>query len=451
MSKRRSVFLFGAGATLDWGSPLTSELTDLILASGFKIKGNKKTITRFIYETLLANGFRSWEVNFETIINVIEELIVYYGRFNYGEHFEPNKLPSLVSCFFKPSFEKKLLNFSIEGGEVKHGYKLQIPAGVTYYSAHNSYHNEPPAQFFFQHLLNELLTAISLRITHYAQHAPNLSAIANESEMSQLFVKWMLKLQDRNIFRLYTLNYERIFKILMEKSGLQVFEGFDSGEYVGYTDKLRANVKRILSDSESSTHYNLHGSAFWRVLDLDKEQLPNPELVLTYGMGLPINNAPATFQMEKGKTLMVTNIVTGYQKAQKAMITPFKQMQAAFDKDCCFADDIYVIGYSLGDEHINESIKTAIRHNPEVKIYIVDPYFSKTNKDLDIALRFFPFRTTGNLSPTNVSDNVLSYLDGSLIVYTVGFMDFLKLQTDPAIAFKHRISQLGNNRNRLNP
>jgi SIR2-like domain len=451
MSKKRIVFLFGAGATLDWGSPLTSELTALILQSGFKITGNKKTITQFIYDTLLANGFKKADVTFETIINVIEELIVYYGSFNYGEYFESNKLPSLVSCFFKPLFEKKLLNFSIEGGEVKHGYKLQIPAGVTYHQAHNSYHNEPPAQFFFQHLLNELLTAISLRITHYSQHSATLSAIAHESEMSKLLVKWMQKLQGGNTLRLYTLNYERIFKILLEKSGIPVFEGFDCDECVSYTARLRANVKRILSDYECHTHYNLYGSAFWEVLELDKEQLPNPELVLTVGMNLPINNSPATFQMEKGKTLMVTNIVTGYQKAQKAMITPFKQMQAAFDRDCCFADDIYIIGYSLGDEHINESIKTAIRHNPNVKIYIVDPYFSKNDKDQDIALRFFPFRPAGNLAPTNVSDNILSYLDGSLIVYTLGFMDFLKLETDPATRFQYRISQLSNGRIALKP
>jgi hypothetical protein len=95
MEKSRYVFLFGAGATLQWGSPLTAELTTMILESGFKITGNKKTITEFIYDTLLANGFKSSEVNFETIINVIEELIVYYGQFNYGEYQDEKKLPSL--------------------------------------------------------------------------------------------------------------------------------------------------------------------------------------------------------------------------------------------------------------------------------------------------------------------------------------------------------------------
>jgi hypothetical protein len=343
MNKQRAVFLFGAGATLQWGSPLTSELTSLILQSGFKITGNKKTITRFIYDTLLANGFNSNDVNFETIINVIEELIVYYGQFNYGEYEADKKLPSLMRCFFKPSFAKQLLNFSIKGGVVKHNYKLQIPANTDYDFAHPSQHNEPPEQFFFQHLLEVLLTNISARISEYAYHTSGHSEIVHNSEISKLFTNWMKQLSDRSILRLYTLNYERIFKVLMEKSGITVFEGFDCGECVDYSPPLRANVKRILSDTECNTHYNLHGSAFWEVLNLDKDQLPNPEIVLTAGPNLQTNNSPASFQVEKGKTLMVTNIVTGYQKAQKAMITPIKQMQAAFDKDCSFADHIYVI------------------------------------------------------------------------------------------------------------
>lgn len=442
MEKSRAVFLFGAGATLSWGSPLTSELTELILACGFKIRGNKKTITQFIFDTLIANGFRKSDVNFETIINVIEEFIVYYGRFNYGENGSKVKLPSLMSCFFKPDVEGELLNFSVKGGETRHGYQLQIPENIDYPYAKYSYQGEPPNQFFFQHLLTDLLSTISARISKYAYHTKNHSVIAHEAEVSSLFIKWMNKVSQRNILRLYTLNYERIFKILLEKSGVRVFEGFDCDECVGYSDRLRANVKRILSDVDCNSHYNLHGSAFWKVLDLDSHQLPNPEIALTAGPGLPINGSPSSFQVEKGKTIMVTNIVTGYQKAQKAMITPFKQMQAAFDKDCCFASYIYIVGYSLGDEHINESIKTAIRHNSDVKISIIDPFFIANNKDLEIALKYFPFKAPGNLTPKKVSKNVYSYMDGSLMVYTLGFEDFLKLQTDPRVALEERISQL---------
>jgi hypothetical protein len=439
--RKRNVFLFGAGATLNWGSPLTSELTNLILDTGFKIKGNEVTITRFIYNTLVENGYNTWDVNFETIINVVEELIVYYGKFNYNDFYENEKLPSLTKCFFENRYEDTLLNYSIKGGVVKHGYQLMIPEGVEYYMANHAYHDEPPQQFFFEHLLNELLSCISTRITEYSYHTSGHSDIDHTTEMSLLFIKWMRQKRERGILRMYTLNYERLFKILLEKAGISVFEGFDCEEFIDYNVKLRANVPRILSDYDRDIHYNLHGSAFWEVLDLDHAQLPNPEIVLVAFPHLQVNNCPSSYQVEKGKTLMVTNLITGYQKAQKGMITPFKQMQAAFDRDCCFADHIYIIGYSLGDEHINESIKTALRHNPQIKITIVDPFFIKNKKDLEIAIKYYPFKQLTNLLPTNVDDNrIYSYLEGALVVYNVGFEDFLRMQTD--ITFKFRYHRL---------
>ncbi|MES2268635.1 MAG: hypothetical protein V4520_17850 [Bacteroidota bacterium] len=46
MNKGRCIFLFGAGATLQWGSPLTSELTAMILESGFKIT---KSVSKMLF------------------------------------------------------------------------------------------------------------------------------------------------------------------------------------------------------------------------------------------------------------------------------------------------------------------------------------------------------------------------------------------------------------------
>ncbi len=113
---------------------------------------------------------------------------------------------------------------------------------------------------------------------------------------------------------------------------------------------------------------------------------------------LPLNKELASVQMEKGKTLLFTNTITGYQKAQRGMITPFKQMQAAFDRDCSLADEVYVIGYSFGDEHINESLKTALRHNKKHRITIVDPRF-KNKMEYRLAINLFSFMQDDNMRP----------------------------------------------------
>ena len=91
MSKPSKVFLFGAGAVLPWGAPKTSDLTKLVLKSGFKIKGSDITITQFIYNTLKERKYAPEDINFETIINVIEEFISYYSYSNSRK-----KAPSIL-------------------------------------------------------------------------------------------------------------------------------------------------------------------------------------------------------------------------------------------------------------------------------------------------------------------------------------------------------------------
>ena len=166
------VFLFGAGSTMGWGAPSTHDLTKITLEAGFPIKGHSKKVTQAIYEQLTKEGFSESDVNFETIINVIEEMIVYYSEFD-----SKKQLPSLMRTFYDAKFDNNILNFSIKGGTRKHDYQLQIPEGVDYHYGNFSLHGETPEQFYFQHLLLLLLQEISERISDYAFHAEGNSTI----------------------------------------------------------------------------------------------------------------------------------------------------------------------------------------------------------------------------------------------------------------------------------
>lgn len=424
--KERTVFLLGAGATMGWKSPTTYNLTQLVRGSGFKTKDDKTTITEYLYQALIDNGYSENEINFETIINLIEELIVYYSYFDVDK-----ETPSLLNCLFSPkykNFEDEVFNYSIKGGEIKHGYELQIPAGKDYYLSNRAYHNETPNQLFLLQLLNVILSNISAEISRYAYHTSGHSVIDTTSSYSKGVSQWMEDLSQDRILRIYTLNYERIFKILLQRNEIPVFEGFDCDEYIPMRSSLRANVSRILNDKDCHCHYNLHGSVYWQVFSLDQHQLPNPEIGLCAGPNLPVNHSPASFQVEKGKTLLVTNIITGYQKAQKINITPYRQMHSAFDYDCFFADEIYIIGYSFGDEHINQCLKTALRYNGEVKITIVDPSFIKNKMDEKLAFTFFASRDLKDMKPMNVDESTRSYFDGAITVHTKTFEDLLNME-----------------------
>ena len=125
---------------------------------------------------------------------------------------------------------------------------------------------------------------------------------------------------------------------------------------------------------------------------------------------------------------MLTNIITGYQKIQKSIFPPFRQMQAAFDKDCCLADNIYIIGYSFGDEHINETLRTTLENNRKVNIFIVDPNFTKDDFDLHVLLKIFGV-SDRNLQPINVSKNHYSFLNSQVSIHTLYFKDYLSNST----------------------
>lgn len=435
MNKKRIVLLLGAGAVIDWKGPKTCELTKLIRESGFYCNDNKTRITEYLFQSLVKNGHDEKDINFETIINVIEELLIYYSSFD-----KDKKTPSLPKVFFNSSFEEILLNFSIEGGEVKHGFKLEIPKGVTYEFQHiGALNEETPAQYFFQLLLANLLTTINVRISKYAYHRNDehtkIFTEAN-TEINSLFLKWLERLNlNENILRIYSLNYDRNFKVLALKSGIsEIFEGYECGESVELGTKIRANIPRIITDFDCHCHYNLHGSAFWVPEQRDKFQLFNEELFLQASPHLTINSTEQPYiQIEKGKSIIVSNIITGYQKAQKGYIAPFKQMQSAFDSDCIFTDVLYIIGYSFGDEHINMSIKTALKYNPKIKICIVDPTYDERDGKNGYKLlqqKFINVFThyLNNFTSKRINETCNEYFDEKIIVYGIGMKEFLTIQ-----------------------
>jgi hypothetical protein len=432
--EKKTTILFGAGAAIPWGAPKTDDLTDLIRNSGerYTCVDSDKKITAFIYEWLKSKGYNNSEVNFETIINVIEDLIIYYS------HHSEKLLPSFTKSFYTLKFKKKLLNFTVEyiKGNL---YNVFIPNGGHYKISNYPSNNESPEQLFFQALLTEIIGNINTSIIEYSYHSKTAikSSILQpqNDKLNNLFQRWM-KSQSEGVLRLYNLNYDRLFKVLCLDAGIDIFEGFDCGEFIPDSD-LQPNIVKILNDFDSNVHYNLHGCCFWEVHPRDNgTQLSAPWISLT---PFPIlgssNHENAIVQIEKGKSIVITNIVTGYQKAQKSFITPFKQMQAAFDKDCLMTNDLYIIGYSFSDGHINASIKTAIKNNPNLRLILVDPAYSEADgRDGYTILVNTLINTIPEilqLDPTNLkysNDNrSCEYYNGKLLVHSMKFEEFLAL------------------------
>jgi len=405
--KRKNIFLFGAGAVIDWNGPTTSELTKLVRECGFPLKSSETKITEFIYQRLLNAGYSEEEINFETIINVIEELIVYYSEFN-----KTKQTPSLLKIFLAENDLSEIFNYSIKGGIRKHGYYLQIPYGVDWNYARSSYFGENPNQFFLQHLLSLILTEINDRVSKYSLSLK----IDKRSENSLKFRTWIKNIYKNSVIRLYTLNYDNLFNSLLEEENIDCFDGF----FVSNENYSKVDIKRILLDMDSTVCYNLHGSSFWEVLS--QSDIQYPEIFKRKGIHLSLNDNVSTIQMEKGKNIIISNIITGYQKVQKSAITPFRHLQSSFDKDCLIADKITIVGYSFGDEHINEAIKTALKFNDKIQIEIIDPDFIKKDMDLKYLENIFPRL---DRKDNKTENNIYSYNNGKIKVFTMKFSDFL--------------------------
>jgi hypothetical protein len=287
-------------------------------------------------------------------------------------------------------------------------------------------------------LLDVLLTNINTEVSSYSYHSSRHSKIFidENSSINKKFQKWIQLLSKNSIIRMYTLNYDRLFKILSTDIGLDVFEGFEYGDKIP-TNGILPKVKRIISDLDSHIHYNLHGSAYWNVYSRSQQtQLISPFIALHPYPKLNMNNVEtAVIQMEKGKNIVLSNIITGYQKTQKSAVTPFKQMQSSFDWDCCFADELFVIGYSFGDTHINSSINTALIHNPELKLHFIDPAYNEKNgaKGYDLLINrlihifpeVFNFKRTKPVYSNN--KDTCSYFNDKLTVSSISFDKFLDI------------------------
>lgn len=238
--------------------------------------------------------------------------------------------------------------------------------------------------------MNDLLQGIKGHISKYSYYTEGHNVFLNQQneQINKCFCNWMENFVDGNYnLRMYTLNYDRMFKVLLQNNQFDVFEGFElTGSAVGYSKRIPPNLPRIISDFDSHIHYNLHGCAYWKIEGHNCNGLPGYQYFLN---PFPdVNRFAATIEIEKGRKLLLTNIITGFQKVQRTAISPFRQMLSAFDRDCFDAEKLYIIGYSLGDEHINDIIRNSRKYNTQLEIVLINPIFDKEKFMIDFLLHW---------------------------------------------------------------
>jgi SIR2-like domain len=237
-----------------------------------------------------------------------------------------------------------------------------------------------------------------------------------------LFIKWSKRYLDRDYcVRMYSLNYDRIFRVLLQDENINIFEGYDLDvSNVDPGQFLIPNLKKIVTDFNCNVFYNLHGSAYWYFTKYNQNQLPGYQFYLE---GTPeLNNPRAIIEIERNKWVLISNIITGYQKVLKTALSPFRQMLSAFDRDCIEADKLFIVGYSYSDEHINDIIRNARKFNSKVEIVLINPSFDNGQFMFDFLLHW---GSPAGMIYQNEGEHIITSRDFKVRIIQKTFAEFL--------------------------
>lgn len=168
---------------------------------------------------------------------------------------------------------------------------------------------------------------------------------------------WVSKARRRFPAEIFTTNYDHLFEIALEGSGIPYFDGF-SGSYEPFF------CPEAVEDVEAYPHlvklWKMHGSLGWAYRESDKavirKQSAEAESILIYPSHLKYNTSK-----KQPYVGLIDRLCTFLQQDDAVLIT---------------------CGYSFGDSHINERIATSLRRgaNSHVIAMYYDQYQDKNKR-----------------------------------------------------------------------
>lgn len=329
IKKNKTVLLLGAGAAIPWKAPKTQYLTDSLKNNKLFGKVNSKILDILIQSEI----YPKESINFESILHFIESLIS-YERSNYLSNFKNIYSP--------------VTNYNNFGEELR---KLIVESPWH----RTRWHYDKTQNYFY-----DCLVAL-LRYNYYdilypelTKYLRNDSLEANE-QLNKSIINFINTKQENSTVRIYTTNYDRLIPRIFEKydGAKEIFDGFylpDLGQNTG-----TPNLEKILNDDSCLNYYNLHGSAYWGLNDINE---PNFHSFKRWTKSPNFNNNEKSFsQSQPFDEHLLIPIISGYNKLNKVQIPPLRQFMNAFEKDVYMATEILIVGYSFSDPHINNVLK----------------------------------------------------------------------------------------------
>jgi hypothetical protein len=405
-NKKRILIFLGAGATNCFNGPAGEYILNEFKANNkYRTKSNIP-VGQFLFDKL----FETYgdQTNFETIIASIELLLNYH--LSQQNNSSDPIFKSIIPIFFTldESFLDQIDNFVIH--DTQDESEMVI---LEYYVDGNietmSLARTSVRIYYYSRILSNFLSLLAMLISQYED------GVEDYNSKFKRFVNYLIR---RNYtINFFTTNYDNLIPtILIDK---KIFNGFDIKGHDG--NNLLFNPHKIVFDDTSIKYFNLHGSIYWHYEFL-MEYSEYRYVFNNEEYDLPF--LPLTDLSNPGEEIVLSNIITGYNKTQRTLIPPFSLMLESFIKECTRADILLIIGYSFSDSHLNKILSLPFSFNSPKIINITkstDNYlntpeghrFRKTLKKHD------------RLSNTVNPQHILSSQDKKQTVFINGLDDFL--------------------------
>ena len=349
--KQRVVFLLGAGASKDADLPLASELTGVIIDDLNSDSGRRRG-TEQLHEVMnyvVGNmiGHRGRSGISPDIMPDIESVVSAVELLNNRNDIELNSFiqnwdPSIDlldrQSSWNPGWENDLraglLGTNPEDpakletglkGFVEENYKLGI--------------STPRYSQLMAELLHQLKRQLELR------HSPKVK-----------YLNPLVQLGRHSKVTIATINYDLTIETAAKARGIQVSRGIDH-----WNDEWR-----LQWGDQGVQLIKLHGSIDWGRKLRDHSATRGPRLRGDFIIKEMLD--PSNDKMEPF-------VVFGKREKLRPE-GPFSELRSDFMNELKSASHLVIIGYSFGDNHINELIRKWMNTDLKRKLVIVDPNFS---------------------------------------------------------------------------
>ena len=320
--KKRALVLTGAGASLDFGAPSTA------------------TLTKAIEKKVCADKWMQENGSDHAYLEISKTLAQYLHGDTDAVNFE-----HVYHCA-----HELLSTFEPTSSAVNEYRPILVPLIKRRISAEE-----------------QALRALVERMAEFI--FTEMSAVCEQPTTSlDPLTMFLATLREDYITRIYTVNYDDF--LLQAASDL--YTGFDR---VLSPDAKSFNGQAFWQETDADCVFHLHGSVH---LGFGPPPAPNADLGTLYwfddratALRYSSFNGSGVRQMD-GSEIMRTAVITGLDKLSRLQQQPFSHYYASMARDALTADIIYVIGFGLGDLHLNTWLCEARRRNPMPPIVFID-------------------------------------------------------------------------------